>query len=272
MRTLLAAEAEAVEAEFMYQLETAAPASDRQLLGIATERLGGGVVLAVRNDPTSYWSKALGLGFAEPVSGQLVDRILNVWRAERNPIGALQIAPEALPANWEEICETRRLSPGGRIAKMAAPIDELSPAGRSDLLVAPVAPEDGDQWARVLLDAFGMPHEGLAGMFAAMVGHHQFHPYGVWDGDTIVGGGTLFVHGQVGSLVAGAVHQAFRNRGAQTALIAARIARARELGCRWVMGETGQPDEGKSNTSMDNMLRVGMKPLYVRRNHVWRAP
>jgi hypothetical protein len=30
--------------------------------------LGGGVALAVRDDPTHFWSKALGFGFGRPVT------------------------------------------------------------------------------------------------------------------------------------------------------------------------------------------------------------
>jgi GNAT superfamily N-acetyltransferase len=264
MQTLSTAQTEAVEAEFMYQVEAGAPARDRELLGITTERLAGGVVLSARNDPTAYWSKALGFGFDEPVSGHLVDRILDVWRAGQNPVGVLQIAPEVIPDDWDEIRETRGLEPGTRVAKLAAPIDEVVTTAESDLRVTPVAEEDVDRWARAVLDGFGMPHEGISGMLTAMAGHPQFHAFAAWDGDTVVGGGTLFVQGQIGELVAGAVLQQHRKRGAQTALIAARVRRARELGCRWVVAET---DEGRSG----NMLRAGLKQLYLRQNHVWHA-
>jgi GNAT superfamily N-acetyltransferase len=244
MHTLSAAQTEAVEAEFMYQVEAGAPAHDQEVLGIATERLAGGVVLSARNDPTAYWSKALGFGFDEPVSGHLIDQILDVWRAEQNPLGVLQIAPEVIPDDWDEIRETRGLEPGVRIT--------------------PVAKEDTERWAHAVLDGFGMPHEGISGMLMAMAAHPQFHPYAAWDGGTIVGGATLFVQGQIGELVAGAVLEQYRKRGAQTALIAARARKARELGCRWVVAET---DEGRSG----NMLRAGLKQLYVRQNHVWHA-
>jgi GNAT superfamily N-acetyltransferase len=264
MHTLSAAQTEAVEAEFMYQVEAGAPAHDQEVLGIATERLAGGVVLSARNDPTAYWSKALGFGFDEPVSGHLIDQILDVWRAEQNPLGVLQIAPEVIPDDWDEIRETRGLEPGGRTAKLAAPIDDVVATGESDLRITPVAKEDTERWAHAVLDGFGMPHEGISGMLMAMAAHPQFHPYAAWDGGTIVGGATLFVQGQIGELVAGAVLEQYRKRGAQTALIAARARKARELGCRWVVAET---DEGRSG----NMLRAGLKQLYVRQNHVWHA-
>ncbi|MET8351477.1 MULTISPECIES: hypothetical protein [unclassified Micromonospora] len=55
------------------------------------------------------------------------------------------------------------------------------------------------------------------------------------------------------------------------ALLTARAAAAAQAGCRWVTAETGKPAPGSSNPSLNNMLRVGLTPLYERRNWIWRA-
>ncbi|NMO54030.1 GNAT family N-acetyltransferase [Actinoplanes sp. TBRC 11911] len=270
MESLSAAEAEAVEAEFMYQYEAAMPAHDQEVLGIATRRLSGGVVLSARTDPSRYWSKALGLGFEEPVTADLIDQVLDVYRAEDNPRAVLQIAPEVLPDDWEWIARTRGLTARGRVAKFAAPIGDLAPPGTTGLRIAPVTKDDAEPWATVVRESFGFPPEGNQGLFAAACGHPQFFPYAAWDGDTIVGGANLFVHGGIASLNSDGTAAVSRGRGAQSALIAARIAKARELGCRWVVAETGQPADGESNPSYNNMLRAGLKVIYVRRNYLWR--
>ena len=108
--------AEAIEAEFMYQYETGAPARDQEMRGISTRRLSGGVVL----------------------SG-----------AEENPLAVLQIAPEVLPDDWDWIRRTRGLHEGGRIAKFAARIDGLVPPDDTDLRIAPITKDDADRWATV---------------------------------------------------------------------------------------------------------------------------
>ncbi|WP_249998535.1 GNAT family N-acetyltransferase [Actinoplanes sp. M2I2] len=271
MQPITTAQAEAVEAEFMYQYESGAPAEDREALGITVLRSGGGVVLSAPHDPTGYWSKALGFGFVEPVTGELVDRVLDVYRARDNKVATLQIAPEALPADWDEICRTRGLEAGGGIVKLAAPIETVVPAGSSDLRVAPVTKDDAERWAATVLDGFGFPHGPLLGLLAAVVDHPRFHPYAVWDGDTIVGGGNLYVHGDIASLNTGSILPSHRNRGGQTMLVAGRVARARELGCRWVVTEAGQPADGESNPSLNNLLRAGLRRLYVRTNYLWHA-
>ncbi|MFG1607579.1 GNAT family N-acetyltransferase [Actinoplanes sp. NPDC049265] len=266
MSHLPAATAEATEAEAMFRYETGAPPDDQKFLGIAAHRFSGGVVLSAPNDPTGLWNKAIGIGFDEPITGDLVDRILDLYHAEGNPRATLAFAPEVLPDDWAEIMATRGLRPGTAIVKLAARAGDLDPGlpAGSGLRIAPVAADAAMAWADAVRTGFGRPAEGFTGMFAATAGRPEFHPYAAWSGDRVVGGGNLFVHGAVGELIGGAVLPEARRRGAQTALIAARIARARELGCEWIITECVQPAEGASNPSLNNMLRAGFKPLYVR--------
>ncbi|MFC4536651.1 GNAT family N-acetyltransferase [Sphaerisporangium dianthi] len=262
--------AEGSEAEFMYQYESGAPSSVRTELGITTTRIGGGVALSMRHDPVGYWSKALGFGFAEPVTSELVDRVLDFYREQGDESAVLQFAPSVLPQDWEDIRAEHGLRAGGEIVKLWCPI-EFFLTGTSGLHVGPVGPGDAREWASVVLRGFGMPEKGLADMLAAAVEHPDFRPFAVWDGDRIVGGANLLVHGRVGSLNTGAVLPEYRNRGAQTALLAMRAKEAANAGCRWLVAEAGKPAEGASNPSLNNMLRAGMRPLYTRENWVWRS-
>ncbi|MEU7745436.1 hypothetical protein [Nonomuraea sp. NPDC049158] len=77
--------AELAEAEMMYQLESAAPAAARDAQGVECVRLAGGVVPAMRDDPTGYWSKALGFGFDEPVTEKLIGEICEFYRSRSVP-------------------------------------------------------------------------------------------------------------------------------------------------------------------------------------------
>jgi GNAT superfamily N-acetyltransferase len=181
------------------------------------------------------------------------------------------VAPDVLPADWEDIRQARNLREGGALIKYAAPIENLALSGASDLRIAPVTENDAEAWAAILQESFGFPEEGSRGLFAASVGNPQFHPYGAWDGDTIVGGGNLFIKDDIASLNAGAVSSTHRRLGAQSALIAARIAKARELGCQWVTAETFQRPEGESDSSMNNILRAGLKVIYARQSWIWES-
>lgn len=267
--TLPPAVAEAGEAEFMYAYQDGTPAAARTLLGIEPARIGGGVVLTMSNDTTGYWNKALG--FTEPVTGDLVDRVLDRYRSAGAPMAVLQIRPEALPADWATIAADRGIEGGGSIVKLACPIGDAR-VGSTKLRVGPVTEDDAQEWAGVILSTFGMPLEGLADMFAASVGNPRFRPFAAWEGDRIVAGANLYLHGDIGSLNTGATLAGHRNLGAQSALVAARIEAARAAGCRWLVSECGNPAPGEHNPSLANMLRAGLVQQYIRRNWIWRNP
>ena len=93
--------AEGSEAEFMYQYESMAPQATKASLGIATARIGGGVALSMRHDVTGYWSKALGFGFAEPVTPELIGRVLEFYCAHSSPGAVIQIAPKPFHPHTE---------------------------------------------------------------------------------------------------------------------------------------------------------------------------
>jgi hypothetical protein len=171
----LTAPAERVEAEFMYQYVSMAPPPVKKQLGIATARIGGGVALSVRNDVTGYWSKALGFGFTEPITHELIGRLLEFYRAEDSPSAVLQIAPSALPRDWEEIRAHYGIRPDSLWVKLACRITEFRP-GQTGLLVAGVGPAAAHEWASVTLRGFEMPEDGLADMLAGQRQESRFPP------------------------------------------------------------------------------------------------
>jgi GNAT superfamily N-acetyltransferase len=270
--SLTADAAEAIEAEFMRAYVAAAPAGN----DAAIARIGGGVVLAMRHDPTGYWNKALG--FTEPITGGLIDEILGFYRAHGLGAATLQLRTETLPGDWAEICAARGIEDSGRrIVKLVSPIDETTPAAPGGLDVAPVTAADAYEWAALVLGAFGFPLEGQVEMLTATVGDERCRPYAVWASDPrtgdrrIVAGANLYLDGEVADLNTGATSAGFRGQGAQSALIAARIAAAREAGCRWIVSETGWSDETPRHPSLNNMRRAGLKPAYIRPNWRWTA-
>ena len=263
------AAAEGAEAEFMYRFVAMAPPPVRTRLGIAVERIGGGVAMSVRNDVTGYFSKALGFGFAEPVTADLTNRVLGFYEQHGSPGATLQIAPEVLPENWGDICASHQLRADGPWWKLACPIKDAIPQP-SDLRAGPVGLDEVDEWVRVLLDGFGMPHSLADMMTAGIDGGLQ--PFAVWDGEKMVAAADLYVHHGVGSLNATATLPTHRNRGAQTALIAARIRAAGKAGCRWLVAETAVAEHGTSSPSFRNLKRAGLQPWYVRQNWIWRTP
>src|SRR5436190_44559 len=94
--------------------------------------------------------------------------------------------------------------------------------------------------------------------------------YVAYDGEEPAGAGALFVHGDVGWLGFAATRPRLRGRGAQSAILAARIEDARKQGCSTVTTETGAIEEGRPSNSYRNILRAGFREAGVRANY--RAP
>ncbi|WP_238015646.1 GNAT family N-acetyltransferase [Dactylosporangium sp. AC04546] len=265
-------EAETAEAEFMYQLVVTAPAGMREARGMAAERIGGGVALAMRDDPARYWNKALG--FPGPTGPDLLTDLAGFYRRHGVAMAVLQPAPAALPTGWPGLCAEFGIAAADTWLQLACPIGAATtapPATAAGVEIGPVAPGDAEEWGAVVAGAFGMSPGIYGPMLAAVVGHPAFRPFAARVDGRIAGGGSLFVHAGVGVLNSTAVDRRYRNRGIQTALIRTRIAAARDLGCRIVAAQVVEPVPGTVNPSLENLGRAGLRRLYRRRNWVWRA-
>ena len=256
--------AESIEAEVWYQIAVGTPEAAARALGVEAARIGGGVVTSMRNDVTNFWSKALGFGITEPITTDLIGDVIDFYRAHGDSRAGIQIAPSMLPAGWDDIVAEHGLRPGGGIIKHVGAVEALQ-LGSSDLRVAQVGAADADQWARVMMTAFGMPLPGLAEMTAAIATNPAFSGFAAWDDQRIVATGSLLTMGNAGSLHAGATLIEDRGRGAQSALIAARVQAAAAAGCQWVVAETAE-----DGPSMKNLRRAGFQPLYFRSGWVWQ--
>jgi hypothetical protein len=258
---------EQVEAEAMFMLLDGAPADVKARLGITTARLGGGVVLSMRNDPMDHWSKAVG--FDVPVTADLVAEICAFYRSMDAPLGILQFAPGTLPENWAEIVADEHLTPGSTVVKLVRDGKSIAPVD-TGLKVGRVAAEQMDAWVDTYMRGFEIPEGDMARLLSAPFGHPDVRAYGAWDGDDIVGAAVLFVHGEAAQFAGAATLPSHRGRGAQSALTALRLTDGVESGVEWFSVETGRPAPGEQNPSLNNLRRLGFDVLYDRQSWLWR--
>lgn len=129
-----------------------------------------------------------------------------------------------------------------------------------ELTLRRVAPGEEGLYCRVCLAGFLESEEVPAAAIellrpvTAAAGHEL---YLAWLGDEPIGGATLAVDGEVAFVNGSGVRPAFRRRGAQGALIRARLDRARALGCTLAVSNT-QP----GTASRRNMERHGFSVAY----------
>ncbi|MEU8359890.1 GNAT family N-acetyltransferase [Nonomuraea sp. NPDC048882] len=256
--------AEWSEAEALYQFQSNAPAEVRDALGITCARLAGGVLLSMREDPAHYWSKALGFGFAGPVTTDLIGEICDFYRARSDPSADLQLAPSVLPPDWAKICAEHGLFQGTSSVKLARDLSLSVPVAPGGPPVERVDARGAEEWATMLMRGFDMADKPLVAMTAAFAALPRVRAYVVRHGGEVIAAAGMYIGGETAQLLGAATLPPYRGRGAQSALLRARISDAIAAGCRVIFTETGAETPGTHNSSLHNMKRAGFVPLYER--------
>jgi len=138
---------------------------------------------------------------------------------------------------------------------------------------APAPAADGELRIEETLDA-ALVGQLIAGVsetpMSAMVGAPGWHCFIAWADDAPAATGSLYVDGAAAWIGVGVTDPGFRRRGAQSALLAARIEKARALGASVLATETGERLPGEPASSYNNILRAGFTEAYLRPN--WKSP
>jgi GNAT superfamily N-acetyltransferase len=260
------------EAAYMEAAFAGTSSAVKSAMGMHTTRIGGAAVTVMSNDPTGgFWSRVIGLGITEPVTDSIVDDILAFAHDTGAKSLVWQTAPDAA-GPWQKLLSDRGLTPGAAWVKFAAPIEEVHADPATDLRIAPLDLSDGRRYGDLMVDVFEMPKDSaLSEWCATQLGIPGFHMYGAWDGEQLAATACLYAANGIGALSGAATLPQYRGRGAQTALMARRVADAASLGCTWTTAETGTETEEDPNPSLHNMRRIGLRELYDRRNWIWRA-
>ena len=132
---------------------------------------------------------------------------------------------------------------------------------RTDLVIREVA-------AAEILAARDALGEALWPGYLRSAGRDGFFNYMAFDGARPVATAALAVQEGLAYLLSAATREADRKRGAQQALIAARLARAQQLGCAIQVSETLNILEH----SLRNLQRAGFLELYEKEVYEWSAP
>lgn len=130
---------------------------------------------------------------------------------------------------------------------------------QSDLLIEEVGPEDVASASLAL-------GPDLWPSYLRSAGKPGFHHYLAFDGERPVAHAALYVAGGIGYLGWMSTAEADRRRGAQQALIVARIEKARALGVDIIISETLT----NLKSSLGNLHRAGFREVYD--VEVYRSP
>jgi len=238
------------------RVEAAATASFVRLCGGRTTEVGGARCFAHPTIPATELNRAI------PLSREVDLDAIAAWFDGVSHVVA--VVPEQ--RSLEDALVARRYEPVRSWMKFERGV-EATAVHETDLTVREAT--DPEPFALVTCEGYGLP-DAARPVFAALVGAPDWHCFVAWAGDEPAGAGALHLDGEAAWLGVGATRPQFRRRGAQAAVLAARIDAARAAGATMLATETGERVPDQPSTSYRNILRAGFREAYVRAN--WRSP
>lgn len=243
--------------------EAEAFASFQEATGLPVLRVAGAVCVAMPALPgNTMVNRVVGLGLEGLVADGVLDEIDAFFR-EAGTTYAVSVPPHADATLAQRLAE-RGFTQGYAWMKFRRGVE---PAERRDTGLRVEETSDGAVFGRTVATAYGMP-PATAELFARLGGVPGWSLFLARDGGTPVGGAALYAHDRSGWFGMAGTLPEHRGKGAQTALFAARIDRARELGLEALTTETGERVPDRPSSSYRNILRAGFAEAYLRPNLV----
>lgn len=256
---------ERVEHDAWEDLYRACPAPIATGLGLAAEHIGRALYLQARAIPQTQFNRMCGLGFEN--AGAAIAAGLQRFRAA----GVAQAWFQVAPGRYQQTTDAQLTAAGLRLlerrwVKFWRP-PEPAPQIATDVTIVPVDHTLAGLFADAVLAGFGMPPM-LKPWLQALVGRAGWHCFLAMVGEEPVGGATMHIASGIAWLGIGAVRPEHRRKGAQSALLAARIAAGLRHGVGGFTTETGRPHPGEPGPSFANIQRAGFRIVYDRPNWV----
>jgi GNAT superfamily N-acetyltransferase len=215
------------------------------------------------------FNRVLGLGLTAPANIRQIDDIIDWYKEANVPRFFVQVSPHAQPAWLPQMLEERGFHYYNNWVKLARPLSGAVPEIKTSLEIVPAEPSQAGLFGKMITEAFGWP-DVLNEAFAGEIGRPGWRHYFALHDAQPVATAAMFIHEDLACLAIAATMPGFRGMGAQSALIARRIADATELGCRHIMVETAEDMTDRPVASYRNMIRFGFQRAYNRANYLYQ--
>ena len=228
--------------------------------------LDGATALRVPTASTTpMLNRIVGLGLEGLATEEQLDAAIAAMEGLRFYIS---VSPAARPAELPDWLRARGFEPAWGWMQFRRGVEDV-PQAATALAVVEIGSEHGSDFGSIVRAAYGLPLETEPIIASAPERDGWTCWLALADGEP-AGAAALFVDRGAGYLgYAGTVPE-HRGKGAQNALLATRIRRARELGCDVLFTETGSLLPDRPSASYRNILRAGFEELYVVAN--WLSP
>ncbi len=217
--------------------------------------------LAMYDGPQSPLTQTFGLGMLSAPTPAQFDLLERFFQDRGAPVNheTSPLADQALLP----MLSARGYRPIEYSSVLYRPVALPAPPSDSSVRVVRVDAADASRWARTAAEGWGSENAQL-GEFVLSIGRVQaaatgFHGFLAEDGGRSIAAGGLFIHERMALLAGASTIPSARRRGAQLALLAARLQFAVEAGCDLAM-IVALPGSG----SQRNAERHGFRIAYTR--------
>ncbi|TNM63329.1 N-acetyltransferase [Aliirhizobium smilacinae] len=222
----------------------------------------GGCAISLPRAPAIGLNRILGVGVPEDLDEAYA------WMSNKAGNRFLQINMDAASdelRHWIEAKGLRAYGPGWAKLRRDASAGSLPPSG--DVKTRKVRRDEAELFGAMMCAGFGFP-ENLAALWSSIVRRDGWSCFFALDGEIPVGTGAMFASGSFAWLGGGTTVPSFRNRGAQKALIHARLQEGAVQGVSNIVVETEAPSPEKVNISNANLAKMGFVHCYNRSNFI----
>lgn len=231
---------------------------------IFVDQIGNASLTSIGTSDVLALNRVIGFGHDDPDPEGTLRKIVQFYKASGAPRLFIQLSPFA-PKSVIGILEANGFAYRNNWIKLHRSTENI-PKAKTDLDVRAVDSAAGEDFARVITDAFGWPSAGSL-LLSSFVGREGWKHYIAYDGDTAAGTAAMYIHEEYAWVDFAATVADYRGRGVQSALMVRRITDAAALGVKHLVVETAEQTAEKEAPSYRNMIRLGFEIAYTRPNY-----
>ncbi len=257
---------EKAECDALFELYSKADAQTLQSCGIETKRIGTALLIRTDIFPGFSHNRVPGLGLDETLNSYILNEVKEFYKSSKN-IYALQLTPSVLTDDVKLLLRENGFvfkKNWVRFYRDVSPIEKIN----NNLEINEIGKEHALDFGKIVTRAFDIP-DALGGIFTSIISSDNWAFFMAFKGSKPVSTGAVYFNGDTAWISFAATLDEYRGKGAQAALLSARIDEARKRGCRWISVETAEDTSEHDAPSYRNMLRYGFRLLYKRPNYVF---
>ena len=230
----------------------------------------GDALLTLARGRALRMNRVIGLGHRGEAREEMIDRLIEIYREAGVRRFSVLMSPGPQSERVSGWLRARRFRTRGGLMMLARDARVPLPDLQSRVRVRKASSAAAPLIVSIQERCFGFPASRRSWSLAAAK-VPTYDRYLAYVGRTPVAVAAMRVAGDLAWLGGAGTLTRWRRRGAQSALIAARVHDAAERGCRWVWVETMAPAPGRPTGSRRNLARLGFEDVCAKPLYVWEG-